>query len=88
MVLKDYMSILAALSVAAHRRLATIASWHLTVISLLYFFVYASRNISVPWVIPALNPLDSAQGAWLWVKIVLLAFIVIAPGLEPKYVSR
>ena len=78
------MSILAALGVAAHRRLATVASMHLTVISALYLFVYASRDISVPWVIPALDPLDSAQGAWLWVKIALLAFVVVTPGLEPK----
>ena len=77
------MVFLAALNTFAAPRIAAAACSHLTFVSTITFLVYAYRNLW-PLMTFALEPLDAAQGPFLWVKVALTATIGIAlPLFEP-----
>lgn len=81
---KLYAVLLSFVTLLSHKRWASIASRHATLIYLLAFAVYACRNLW-PLATFTLNPRDGADGVLLWVKITLLFFCgVVVPLVVPR----
>ncbi|KAI0052513.1 P-loop containing nucleoside triphosphate hydrolase protein [Auriscalpium vulgare] len=82
-----YAFFLALLSVAAAYKRATTAAWHLTIVLLSAFAVYAYRDLW-PLATFTLTPLDKREGPLLWAKIAALgiASILIPLTIPRKYI--
>ncbi|KAH9166802.1 hypothetical protein EDB89DRAFT_2075433 [Lactarius sanguifluus] len=73
-----YAAFLALVAATARRVRASIASFHLSLLLLGTFSVYAYRNIW-PLLTFTLSPVDACEDALLWVRIGLLGFTAIDP---------
>ncbi|KAH8986094.1 hypothetical protein EDB92DRAFT_1949372 [Lactarius akahatsu] len=78
-----YAAFLGLMTVTARRVRASVASFHLSLLLLGTFSVYAYRNIW-PLLTFALSPVDAWEGALLWVRTGILAFAaIVIPLLVP-----
>ncbi|KAH8997804.1 hypothetical protein EDB86DRAFT_2828663 [Lactarius hatsudake] len=78
-----YAAFLGLMTLTARRVRASVASFHLSSLLLGTFSVYAYRNIW-PLLTFTLSPVDAREGALLWVRIGLLAFVaIVIPLLVP-----
>ncbi|KAH8977506.1 hypothetical protein EDB92DRAFT_772241 [Lactarius akahatsu] len=78
-----YAAFLGLMTVTARRVRASVASFHLSLLLLGAFSVYAYRNVW-PLLTFTLSPVDAWEGALLWVRIGLLAFAaIVIPLLVP-----
>ncbi|KAH8986100.1 hypothetical protein EDB92DRAFT_2116516 [Lactarius akahatsu] len=73
-----YAAFLALVAATTRRVRASVASFHLSILLLGTFSVYAYRNIW-PLLTFTLSPVDACEGTLLWVRIGLLAFAAIDP---------
>ncbi|KAH9028054.1 hypothetical protein EDB83DRAFT_2526416 [Lactarius deliciosus] len=73
-----YAAFLGLMTLTALRVRASVASFHLSLLLLGTFSVYAYRDIW-PLLTFTLSPVDAWEGALLWVRIGLLAFAAIDP---------
>ncbi|KAH9028059.1 ABC transporter type 1, transmembrane domain-containing protein [Lactarius deliciosus] len=78
-----YAAFLGLMTLTARRVRASVASFHLSSLLLGTFSVYAYRDIW-PLLTFTLSPVDAWEGALLWVRIGLLAFVaIVIPLLVP-----
>ncbi|KAH9059056.1 hypothetical protein EDB87DRAFT_1577854 [Lactarius vividus] len=81
-----YAAILGLMTVTARRVRASVASFHLSLLLLGIFSVYAYRNIW-PLLTFTLSPVDAWEGPLLWVRVGLLAFAtIVIPLLVPRQI--
>lgn len=81
--LQVYAALLGALNAFTTEKSSTTISFHLSLVTLATFAMYAYRDIW-PLMTFTLRPADEAEGDILWAKVAL-AFIaaVVLPGFEP-----
>lgn len=81
--MQAYSVLIATLNVLTPVALSRVFSFHLSMVLLSVFAVYAYRDIW-PLLTFTLRPLDEAEGRVLWVKVALAGLAgILAPVLEP-----